>query len=73
MSAAVLHSYGDLVKRSARLCKISYRSAAAAALTFSDSIRPRSGSAISSSQAPATRGRSPLPSLPEHEHDAAAA
>src|SRR3954462_12589871 len=45
-------------------CKIPYISAAAAALTFSEAIRPRIGSATSSSQAFATRGRRPLPSAP---------
>src|SRR4051794_39478367 len=45
-------------------CKIPYISAAAAALTFSDAIRPRIGRATSSSQAFATRGRRPLPSAP---------
>src|SRR5215211_1387268 len=47
-----------------RDCKIPYTSAAAAAETFSDPTRPRCGSAISASQAAATRGRSPRPSDP---------
>ena len=55
-----------------RECKIPYSSAAAAALTFSEPIRPRIGSATSPSQAPATRGRSPAPLRAEHEHCAAA-
>ncbi len=72
MSARASHSYGELSRPRCRLCKISYRIAAAAALTPSDSMRPCSGSAISSSQAPATRGRSPLALAAEHEHDARA-
>ena len=47
-----------------RKCKIPYRSAAAAADTLSESIRPRSGSDTRASQLSATRGRSPFPSLP---------
>ena len=50
--------------RELRLCKISYRSAAAAALTPSDSILPSNGSVISWSHALLTRGRRPAPSLP---------
>lgn len=41
-----------------------YSSTAAAALTLSDSIRPRSGIATSASQLDATRGRNPRPSAP---------
>ena len=41
-----------------------YSSTAAAALTLSDSIRPRSGIATSASHAAATRGRRPRPSDP---------
>ena len=43
---------------------ISYSTAAAAAETLSEPIRPRSGKAISSSHDLATRGRRPLPSEP---------
>src|ERR1700684_3345239 len=59
MSARASHSYGELSRRFSRCCKISYKIADAAALTLSESIAPRSGSAINWSQALATRGRRP--------------
>ena len=58
------HSYTDVGEKLGCDCKIVYMSTAAAALTLSDSTRPRSGRATRSSHAFATRGRSPLPSAP---------
>ena len=57
--------YGALSTDNPRKCKIPYTTADAAALTFSDSSVPRIGSAMTSSQAARTRGRSPFPSEPK--------
>src|SRR4051812_966255 len=61
MQSAGLHAYVDV---SSRDCKIVYSRTAAVALTLRDATRPRIGSETSSSQASATRGRSPFPSAP---------
>src|SRR4051812_13588524 len=60
-SASELQPY-DPVSR--RRCKIRYRMTAAVAATLSESSRPRTGRLTRSSQAAATRGRSPRPSAP---------
>ena len=65
-----LHAYVDASSRG--LQDLVQRAPPPAALTLSDSMRPRSGSATRSSQAAATRGPQPLPLGAEHEHDAAA-
>src|SRR5271166_32300 len=64
LCARASHVYVHLSRPPSRSCKVSYGSTAAAALTPSDWTLPRSGSATSSSHSPATRGRSPAPSLP---------
>src|SRR4051794_7395792 len=61
MWAPQWHAYVDV---SSLCCNISYNRTAAVALTLSDSMRPRSGNETRSSQAAATRGRSPRPSAP---------
>ena len=70
--ARVIPDLWSAVKRRSRFCKIPYSSAAAAALTLSDSMRPRSGSATSC----VARGgdaRAQAPALgAEDEHDAPA-
>ena len=65
MLRRALHSYEALSSACGRFCKISYSSAAAAAATPSDSIRPsmRQRDQLVAG-ACATRGRRPLPSLP---------
>ena len=56
-----------------RSCKIPYSRAAAAALDVQRADAARAAAARrAASQAPATRGRRPFPSAPEHQDDAAA-
>ncbi len=73
MWARALHSYGALSRRSPRSARSRTATAAAAALTPSDSIRPRSGSAISSIARLRHPRAQPAALAAEHEHHPGAA